>query len=444
MNKPIVAIVGRPNTGKSTFFNKLAGRRISIVEDVPGVTRDRVHADAEWLGHPFTLIDTGGIDPRSDDELLSQMRYQAQIAMDLADVICFFTDAREGLTDDDRDVANLLRKTGKPVLLVVNKIDYSGLNNQLYEFYELGLGDPIGISSVNMLGFGDLLDQIIGYFPKQEENEETETDVTTIQLAVVGRPNVGKSSLTNRLLGQNRTMVSDIPGTTRDAIDTPFTDDDGTVFNIIDTAGIRRKRAVEEESLERYSVVRSIAAIRRCDVALLLINAEDGVTEQDTKIAGLIHEEGKAAIVIVNKWDLLEKETGTLEKYQKEVLSALKFMDYVPVLFISAKTGQRVHTVFDMVRTVYGNACRRISTGVLNDVLSDATNSLQPPIQGTRRLKIYYGTQCSVQPPTFVLFVNDENLMVFSYERYLENWFRKTFEFTGTPIRFILREKKKE
>ena len=444
MNKPIVAIVGRPNTGKSTFFNKLAGRRISIVEDVPGVTRDRVHADAEWLGHPFTLIDTGGIDPRSDDELLSQMRYQAQIAMDLADVICFFTDAREGLTDDDRDVANLLRKTGKPVLLVVNKIDYSGLNNQLYEFYELGLGDPIGISSVNMLGFGDLLDQIISYFPKQEENEETETAVTTIQLAVVGRPNVGKSSLTNRLLGQNRTMVSDIPGTTRDAIDTPFTDDDGTVFNIIDTAGIRRKRAVEEESLERYSVVRSIAAIRRSDVALLLINAEDGVTEQDTKIAGLIHEEGKAAIVIVNKWDLLEKETGTLEKYQKEVLSALKFMDYVPVLFISAKTGQRVHTVFDMVRTVYGNACRRISTGVLNDVLSDATNSLQPPIQGTRRLKIYYGTQCSVQPPTFVLFVNDENLMVFSYERYLENWFRKTFDFTGTPIRFILREKKKE
>ena len=444
MNKPIVAIVGRPNTGKSTFFNKLAGRRISIVEDVPGVTRDRVHADAEWLGHPFTLIDTGGIDPRSDDELLSQMRYQAQIAMDLADVICFFTDAREGLTDDDRDVANLLRKTGKPVLLVVNKIDYSGLNSQLYEFYELGLGDPIGISSVNMLGFGDLLDQIIGYFPKQEENEETETDVTTIQLAVVGRPNVGKSSLTNRLLGQNRTMVSDIPGTTRDAIDTPFTDDDGTVFNIIDTAGIRRKRAVEEESLERYSVVRSIAAIRRCDVALLLINAEDGVTEQDTKIAGLIHEEGKAAIVIVNKWDLIEKETGTLEKYQKEVLSALKFMDYAPVLFISAKTGQRVHTVFDMVRTVYGNACRRISTGVLNDVLSDATNSLQPPIQGTRRLKIYYGTQCSVQPPTFVLFVNDENLMVFSYERYLENWFRKTFDFTGTPIRFILREKKKE
>ena len=442
MNKPLVAIVGRPNVGKSTFFNKLAGRRISIVEDVPGVTRDRVHADAEWLGRRFTLIDTGGIDPRSEDELLSQMRTQAQIAMDLADVICFFTDAREGLTDDDRDVANLLRKTGKPVLLVVNKIDYMGLNDQLYEFYELGLGDPIGISSVNMLGFGDLLDQIISYFPEQEEAEEEAS--APIQLAVVGRPNVGKSSLTNRLLGENRTMVSDIPGTTRDAIDSPFTDADGTRFNIIDTAGIRRKRAVEEESLERYSVVRSIAAIRRCDVALLLINAEDGVTEQDTKIAGLIHEEGKAAVVIVNKWDLLEKETGTLEKYRKEVLSALKFMDYVPVMFISAKSGQRVHTVLDTVKTVYGSACRRITTGVLNDVLNDATNSLQPPIQGTRRLKIYYGTQCAVQPPTFVLFVNDETLMVFSYERYLENWFRKTFDFTGTPIRFILREKKKE
>lgn len=442
MNKPLVAIVGRPNVGKSTFFNKLTGKRISIVEDVPGVTRDRIHADAEWLGRTFTLIDTGGIDPRSDDELLSQMRSQAQTAMDLADVICFFTDAREGLTDDDRDVANLLRKTGKPVLLVVNKIDYMGLNDQMYEFYELGLGDPIGISSVNMLGFGDLLDRIVSYFPEQSATETAAE--SAIQLAVVGRPNVGKSSLTNRLLGQNRTMVSDIPGTTRDAIDTPYTDTDGTVFNIIDTAGIRRKRSVEEASLERYSVVRSIAAIRRCDVALLLINAVDGVTEQDTKIAGLIHDEGKAAIVIVNKWDLLEKETGTLEKYQKEVLSALKFMDYAPVLFISAKSGQRVHTVFDVVRKVYESSRRRITTGVLNDVLNDATNSLQPPIQGTRRLKIYYATQSGVQPPIFVLFVNDENLMIFSYERYLENYFRKTFDFTGTPIRFVLREKKKE
>ena len=326
MNKPIVAIVGRPNVGKSTFFNKIAGRRISIVEDVPGVTRDRIHADAEWLGHSFTLVDTGGIDPHSEDALLSQMRSQAQTAMDLADVICFFTDAREGLTDDDRDVANLLRRTGKPVLLVVNKVDYLGLNDSMYEFYELGLGDPIGISSVNMLGFGDLLDQIISHFP-QEDSSAGEPDETVIQVAIVGRPNVGKSSLTNRLLGQERTMVSDIPGTTRDAIDTLFTAEDGTVFNIIDTAGMRRKSSIQDESLERYSVIRSVAAIRRCDVALLLIDANDGVTEQDTKIAGLIHEEGKAVIVIVNKWDTLEKETGTLEKYKKEGIEQLQFMD---------------------------------------------------------------------------------------------------------------------
>ena len=442
MNKPLVAIVGRPNVGKSTFFNKIAGRRISIVEDIPGVTRDRVHADVEWLGHPFTLVDTGGIDPKSDDDLLSQMREQAMVAMDLADVICFFTDARDGLTDDDRDVANLLRRTGKPVLLVVNKTDYMGLNDNLYEFYELGLGDPIGISSTNMLGFGDLLDEIIRLFPSNSQDEEDESK--PIQLAIVGRPNVGKSPLTNRLLGQKRTMVSDIPGTTRDAIDTPYTDGSGTLFNIIDTAGIRRKRSVESETLEHFSVLRSIAAIKRCDVALILITAEDGVTEQDTKIAGLVHEEGKAAVVVVNKWDLPEKETGTLEKYKKQVLSDLKFMDYAPVLFISAKTGQRVNNVLETAKDVYINACRRITTGVLNDVLNDATNSLPPPIQGTRRLKIYYATQASVQPPAFVLFVNDENLMIFSYERYLENYFRKTFEFSGTPIRFILREKKKE
>ncbi len=442
MTKPLVAIIGRPNVGKSTFFNKVSGKRISIVEDVPGVTRDRVHTDVEWLGRVFTLIDTGGIDPRSEDELLSQMRAQAEVAMDLADVICFFTDARDGLTDDDRDVANMLRRTHKPVLLVVNKIDYMGLNDQLYEFYELGLGDPIGISSVNMLGFGDLLDQIISFFPDLPAEAEEETP--PIQLAIVGRPNVGKSSLTNRLLGQNRTMVSDIPGTTRDAIDTLYTDEDGTVYNIIDTAGIRRKRAVEEETLERYSVLRSIAAIRRCDVALLLINAEDGVTEQDTKIAGLIRDEGRAVIVIVNKWDLLDKETGTFEKYKMEVLEALKFMDYAPVLFISAKSGQRVHTVLGQVRQVYEMARKRVTTGVLNDVLNDATGQLQPPLVGTRRLKIYYATQGGIQPPTFILFVNDEKLMQFSYERYLENYLRKTFDFTGTPIRLILREKNKE
>ena len=440
MSKPLVAIVGRPNVGKSTFFNKIAGKRISIVEDVPGVTRDRIHADAEWLGHHFTLVDTGGIDPRSEDRLLSQMRAQAQTAIELADVICFFTDAREGLTEDDKDVANLLRRTGKPVLLVVNKVDYLGLNDSMYEFYELGLGDPIGISSVNMLGFGDLLDQIIRNFPDGSDVTAKEND-DIIQLAVVGRPNVGKSSLTNKLLGQERTMVSDIPGTTRDAIDTVFPAENGRVFNIIDTAGIRRKSVIEEESLERYSVIRSIAAIRRCDVALLLIDAEDGVTEQDTKIAGLIHEEGKGVIIVVNKWDALDKETGTLEKYKKEVMEKLKFMSYAPVLFISAKTGQRVNTLFDKVAEVYDTARRRITTGVLNDVINDAVSNLQPPLQGTRRLKIYYATQTDIQPPTFVLFVNYEELMSFSYERYLENYLRKSFVFDGTPIRLILREK---
>ena len=442
MAKPLVAIVGRPNVGKSTFFNKISGKRISIVEDTPGVTRDRITADAEWLGHEFTLIDTGGIDPKSNDELLSQMREQAEAAIELADVICFFADARDGLTEDDKDVANLLRKAKKPVLLVINKVDYLGLNDNLYEFYELGLGDPIGISSVNMLGFGDLLDQIISLLPDSNESDEPETQ--PIQLAIVGRPNVGKSSLTNRLLGEKRTMVSEIAGTTRDAIDSLYKDSDGIVFNIIDTAGIRRKRAIENESLERYSVLRSIAAIRRCDVALLLIDANDGVTEQDTKIAGLIHDEGKAAIVIVNKWDMLEKETGTYEKYKKKILEDLKFMTYAPILFISAKSGQRVDTILSKVKEVYETAGKRITTGILNDVVNEAVNDLQPPIQGGKRLKIYYATQGGVRPPSFVLFVNEEKLMQFSYQRYLENYFRKTFDFTGTPIRFILREKKKE
>ena len=442
MAKPLIAIVGRPNVGKSTFFNKMAGKRISIVDDLPGVTRDRIYADAEWLGRGLTLIDTGGIDPRSEDVLLSQMREQAEIAIETADVICFFTDARDGLTDDDREVANLLRRTKKPVILVVNKIDYPGLENHLYEFYELGLGDPIGISSINMLGFGDLLDEIFrrlpGLPPQEEESEHI------LQLAIIGRPNVGKSSLTNRLLGQKRTMVSEIAGTTRDAIDTLYSGPDGRKINIIDTAGIRRKRAIESESLERYSVLRSIAAIHRCDVALLLIDANDGVTEQDTKIAGLIQAEGKAAVLLVNKWDAVDKETGTLEKTRKQILSDLKFMDYCPVLFISALTGQRVHTVLETVEQVYAMTSKRITTGVLNDVLNEATNALQPPLQGGRRLKIYYATQQSVCPPTFILFVNDEKLMFFAYERYLENYFRKVFDFTGTPIRFILRPRKKE
>ena len=442
--KPLVAIVGRPNVGKSTFFNKISGRRIAIVEDTPGVTRDRIYADVEWTGRKFTLIDTGGIDPKSEDVLLSQMRRQAEIAMEMADVICFFVDARAGLTPDDEEVALMLRKTHKPVLLVVNKLDHGGLNDVLYEFYALGLGEPLGISSTNMLGLGDLLDEIVKHLPRQaaEDNEEEEKHV--IQLAVVGRPNVGKSSLVNRLLGQERTMVSNIPGTTRDAIDAQFIGPDGTEYNIIDTAGIRRKRAIEDESLERYSVLRSIAAIRRCDVSLLLVDAQEGVTEQDARIAGMIHEEGKAAVVIVNKWDALEKETGTLEKYKKQVIEDLKFMDYAPVLFISALTGQRSQSVLPEVNRVWEQASRRVGTGALNDVLGDAQMALQPPLIAGRKLKIYYGTQSGVCPPTFALFINSEDLMHFSYQRYLENCLRKAFGFEGTPIRFSLREKKKE
>ena len=442
-HKPLVAIVGRPNVGKSTFFNRIAGQRIAIVEDTPGVTRDRIYADAEWTGRKFTMIDTGGIDPKSEDVLLSQMRRQAEIAMDVADVICFFTDVRTGLTPDDMEIANLLRRTRKPVVLAVNKVDYIGLNNEIYDFYSLGLGDPVGISAANMMGLGDLLDEIVHALPEYEE-DPSEDENHVIQLAVVGRPNVGKSSIVNRLLGQERTMVSDIPGTTRDAIDTGYTDGDGTEFNIIDTAGIRRKRAIEEASLERYSVLRSISAISRCDVALLMIDANDGVTEQDARIAGMIHDEGKAAVVVVNKWDSIEKETGTYEQKKKEVLEALKFMDWAPVLFVSALTGQRVNQVLDTVKQVWGQASRRITTGALNDVLGDAQVALQPPLVNGRKLKIYYATQQSVCPPTFVLFVNREDLMHFSYQRYLENQIRKAFGFDGTPLRFILREKTKE
>ena len=442
--KPLVAIVGRPNVGKSTFFNKISGRRIAIVEDVPGVTRDRIYADTDWNGRRFTMIDTGGIDPRSEDVLLSQMRRQAEIAMETADVICFFTDFKTGVTSDDHEVAQLLRRTRKPVILVVNKADRPGTPDTLYEFYELGLGDPFAISSTNMLGLGDLLDEIVRLLPpKTGAEEETEED-HEIQLAVVGRPNVGKSSLVNRLLGQERTMVSNIPGTTRDAIDTSFTGADGTRYNIIDTAGIRRKNVIEDESLERYSVLRSIAAIRRCDVAMILIDANDGVTEQDARIAGMINEEGKAAVVIVNKWDAIEKETGTLEKFRKQVLEDLKFMDWAPVLFISALTGKRADTVLDAVNAVWAQASRRVGTGALNDVLGDAMISQQPPTIGGRKLKLYYATQQGVCPPNFVLFINSEELMHFSFQRYLENCLRRSFGFEGTPIRFTLREKKKE
>lgn len=443
MSKPLVAIVGRPNVGKSTFFNKIAGRRISIVEDMPGVTRDRIYADVEWSGRKFTLIDTGGLDMKSDDVLLSQMRRQAEIAMDTADVICFFADARQGMTPDDEDVANYLRRTNKPLILVVNKVDHAGLNDTLYEYYNLGLGDPIGISSTNMLGLGDLLERIVQLLPPPAE-DEMEDGEHIIQLAVVGRPNVGKSSLCNRLLSQERMMVSDIPGTTRDAIDTLFVGEDGTRFNIIDTAGMRKKKAVEDETLERYSVLRSIAAIERCDVALLMIDAQEGVTEQDTKIAGLILDAGKGAIVVVNKWDAIEKDTNTMEKMRREVLENLKFMSYAPVVFLSALTGQRTNTVLSQVTEVFGQCRKRVPTGVLNEVLADAQLSMQPPTSGGRRLKIYYATQQGVCPPTFVLFINDEKLMHFAYQRYLENHFRKSFGFSGTPIRMILREKQKD
>ena len=440
MARPLVAIVGRPNVGKSTFFNQMAGRRIAIVEDTPGVTRDRVYVDCEWQKYKFTLIDTGGIDPNSDDPLLKQMRRQAEIAIETCDVILFFTDGKQGATADDQDVADLLRKAGKPVLLVVNKIDNIKMMDNIYDFYQLGMGDPIGISSVNLLNLGDLLDEICKFFPDPDEEEE---EKTAVQIAVVGKPNAGKSSLVNRILGEERVMVSDIAGTTRDAIDTRFTDN-GEDFVIIDTAGIRRKRAIEQGTLERYSVVRAFSAIDRCDVAILMIDGNEGVTEQDTKIAGYIDEQGKAAIICINKWDIVDKETGTLEKYVKQVRDDLKFMAYAPVLFISALTGKRTDKVLDAVRAAYAEATKRVTTGVLNDVLADAQAYLQPPATSGRRLKIYYATQQSTCPPTFVIFINDEKLMQFGYQRYLENQFRKAFGFEGTPIRFILRERSKK
>lgn len=442
MSKPLVAVVGRPNVGKSSFFNRIMGKRISIVEDIPGVTRDRIYGDTEWGGKKFTMIDTGGLDMKSDDVLLSQMRYQAQIAIDTADLICFFVDVREGLRPDDYEVADMLRRTSKPVLLVVNKVDHAGLEDDIYEFYNLGLGDPIAISAANMLGLGDVLQAIIDLLPDEENNEEEEHEICHI--AVVGKPNVGKSSIVNALLGMQRSMVSNIPGTTRDAIDTPIKLEDGKEFVLIDTAGIRKKSVIEDESLERYSVLRAITAIERCDVALLVIDAEQGVTEQDTKIAGLVLDAGKGIIVVINKWDLIEKETGTLEKYEKQVIADLKFMKYAPVMFVSAVTGKRLHTLFDKVSYVWDNCKRRITTGVLNDIITDAQMAMQPPSMSGRRLKIYYATQQSVCPPTIIIFVNEEKLMHFSYHRFLENHIRKSVDFTGTPLRIIIRERKKE
>lgn len=439
MSKPLVAIVGRPNVGKSTLFNRLIGRRLAIVEDTPGVTRDRIYGDAEWLENHFTLIDTGGIEPASEDKIAIQMKRQAELAIETADVILFLVDGREGLTSADIEVADMLRLSNKPVVLAVNKIDAPKFNDAIYEFYALGLGDPIIISSGQGLGLGDMLDEVCKYFEHSNEQEEEKR----INIAVVGKPNVGKSSLANALLGEERAIVSDIAGTTRDAIDTPF-EVKGQLYTLVDTAGIRRKRAIDDESIERYSVIRSLAAIRRADVVLIVCDADDGLSEQDVKIAGYVHEEGKASILIVNKWDLIEKDTHTMEKLKKSMSVDLSFMDYVPFLFISAKNGQRVNRILELVEDVYAQTTRRITTGTLNDVVNEAISMSEPPSQNGRRLKIYYATQVAIQPPTFAVFVNDENLVHFSYKRYLENYFRKTFGFSGTPIVLLFRSKKKE
>ena len=439
MSKPLVAIVGRPNVGKSTLFNKLIGRRLSIVEDTPGVTRDRIYADTEWLTHSFTLIDTGGIEPESEDIIAVQMRRQAELAIETADVIVFLVDGREGMTAADEEVAAMLRKCNKPVVLGVNKLDAPKFNDAIYEFYSLGLGDPIIVSAGQGLGLGDLLDEVCAHFPEEAEEEGEHP----LNIAVVGKPNVGKSSLVNAILGEERCIVSNIPGTTRDAVDTAFTVD-GESYVLVDTAGIRRKRAVEDETIERYSVIRSLAAVRRADVVLMVVDAEQGLSEQDVKIAGYVHEEGKPSVLVVNKWDLIEKDTNTMNGFKKDMQVDLAFMDYVPFLFISAKTGQRVNKLLAMAKESYAQSIRRIKTGMLNDVVNEAVSMTEPPAMSGRRLKIYYATEVSVQPPTFVFFVNDDALVHFSYRRYMENYFRKTFGFAGTPIKIIFRTRGKE
>ncbi|MGM9975001.1 MAG: ribosome biogenesis GTPase Der [Clostridiaceae bacterium] len=437
MAKPIVAIVGRPNVGKSTLFNKLAGKRISIVEDRPGITRDRVYAEAEWLNYKFTIIDTGGIEPENGDIILSQMKRQAEIAIETADSIIFIVDGKEGLTPADYEVADMLRKSKKDIVLVVNKIDSLKEENNAYEFYNLGIGDPITISSTQGLGLGDMLDKVVERF---KDNYEEEEDEEIIKIAVVGKPNVGKSSLINKLLGENRVIVSDVPGTTRDAIDSPLENELGK-FLLIDTAGLRRKSKVKEE-VERYSVVRTLTAVDRSDVIILMIDAQEGVTDQDEKIIGYAHEQNKAIMVIVNKWDLIEKDDKTMDKYKKDIASNLNFISYAPYLFISALTGQRVHKVLNFAKLCYTNYSKRISTGVLNEVINRAVLMKEPPVVGLKRLKIYYATQVATKAPTFVFFVNDRNSLHFSYERYLENQIRDSFDFRGTGIKIEYRERK--
>ena len=436
MSKPIVAIVGRPNVGKSTFFNKIVGRRVSIVEDTPGVTRDRIYAEAEWNGVHFALIDTGGIEPASQDVILSQMREQAQIAMDMADVILFIVDGKAGLTHADQEVAMMLRRTGKRVILVVNKIDNPAkLGIDFYDFWELGIGEPIAISAANMLNFGDVLDEIVASFPDDADLEEDDS----IKVAMIGKPNVGKSSLVNALLNENRVIVSPIAGTTRDSIDTPF-EWGGDKYTLIDTAGIRRKSKVNED-IERYSVIRATAAIERCDVCMLVIDAVEGITEQDKKIAGIAHEAGKGIIVVVNKWDLIKKETNTMRDYRRAMEAELQFMSYAPSEFISVLEKQRIFEVMKLAKVVAENRSMRIPTGQLNSLLNDAILMKQPPSDKGRRLKIYYVTQVGVKPPLFSFQINDRELMHFSYARYLENKIRDSFGFEGTSVKFVFREK---
>lgn len=440
MAKSIIAIVGRPNVGKSTLFNKIAGKRISIVEDTPGITRDRIYADAEWCGKDLLFVDTGGIEPAAGDEILKEMLIQAQIAIDTAEVIIFVVDSRTGVTAADMDTAAMLQKSNKPVVIACNKIDAPGEPPlSFYEFYNLGLGEPVAVSSIHGMGIGDLLDKVLEYLP-DDENEET--DDSDIKVAIIGKPNVGKSSLINKILGENRVIVSGVAGTTRDAIDS-FYQKDGTNYTLIDTAGIRRKSKVTD-AVERYSVIRSLAALERSDVAVITIDGAEGVTEQDAKIAGYAHEAGKGILVAVNKWDAVQKDTNTMNKFKKEVMDKLSFMIYAPIEFISAKTGQRIDNLFKQIKYVYEQNTKRISTGALNDVLNDATAKQQPPSDKGKRLKIYYITQASTKPPTFVMFVNDAELAHFSYVRFLENRIRETFGLQGTPVRFIIRERNNE
>ena len=440
MSKPVVAVVGRPNVGKSTLFNALAGERISIVKDTPGVTRDRIYADVNWLDYHFTMIDTGGIEPDSRDVILSQMREQAEIAIATADVIIFLTDVRQGLQDSDSKVADMLRRSGKPVVLVVNKVDsFEKFMPDVYEFYNLGIGDPFPISAASMLGLGDMLDEVVKHFPDYAKDEEEDERP---KVAIIGKPNVGKSSLINKLAQEDRVIVSDIAGTTRDAIDTDITYD-GKEYVFIDTAGLRRKNKIKEE-IERYSIIRAVTAVERADVCIIVINATEGVTEQDAKIAGIAHERGKGIIIAVNKWDAIEKDDKTIYRHTEKIRQILSFMPYAEIIFISAKSGQRLNKIFELIDVVIANNSMRVATGVLNEIVTEAVAMQQPPSDKGKRLRIYYTTQVAVKPPTFVIFVNDKELMHFSYTRYLENRIRETFGFRGTALKFIIRERKEE